>query len=49
MLKSDYREGSNVNSVQEITDLIKIEKGFLKKVFNTAESMAETVKNAGRG
>ncbi|MBI1954536.1 MAG: flagellar hook-basal body complex protein [Proteobacteria bacterium] len=51
MLKSGYREGSNVNSVQEITDLIKIEKGFgfLTKVLNTAESMAEAVKNAGRG
>jgi flagellar basal-body rod protein FlgG len=49
-LQAGFREGSNVNSVQEITDLIKIEKGFgfLTKILNIADSMAESMKGVGR-
>ncbi|HLD95748.1 MAG TPA: flagellar hook-basal body complex protein [Alphaproteobacteria bacterium] len=49
-LLQGFREGSNVNSVQEITDLIKIEKGFgfLTKVLNTADAMSDSMKGIGR-
>lgn len=49
-LLQGFREGSNINSVQEITDLIQIEKGFgfLTKVLNTADAMSESMKGIGR-
>lgn len=49
-LQAGFREGSNVNSVKEITDLIKIEKGFgfLTKILNIADSMADSMKGIGR-
>lgn len=38
-----WRESSNVNSVEEITDLIKIQRGYeqITKVINTGDSMME--------
>ena len=40
-----YREGSNVNAVEEITDLIKIEKVYemLTKVLKTGDAMLEAI------
>ncbi len=42
-IKQGWREGSNVNAVEEVTDLIKIEKNYdlLSKVIKTGDKMAE--------
>lgn len=44
-LLQGYREGSNVNAVEEITDLIKIEKIYemLTKVLKTGDAMMEAI------
>lgn len=44
-VRQGYREGSNVNAVEEITDLIKIEKIYemLTKVLKTGDAMMEAV------
>lgn len=45
VLSQGYREGSNVNAVEEITDLIKIEKIYemLTKVLKTGDAMMEAI------
>lgn len=45
VLMQNYREGSNVNAVEEITDLIKIEKIYemLTKVLKTGDAMMEAI------
>lgn len=47
VIKQGYREGSNVNAVEEVTDLIRIEKNYelLTKVAKTADSMMEKSNN----
>ena len=44
-LKQAYREGSNVNAVEEMTDLIKIEKVYemLTKAVKTGDAMMHAV------
>lgn len=50
VIRHGYREGSNVNAVEEITDLIKIEKIYemLTKVLKTGDAMMEAI-NRVRG
>lgn len=50
VIKHGYREGSNVNAVEEITDLIKIEKLYdmLTKVLKTGEAMMESGNRLGK-
>ncbi|MCX7338505.1 MAG: flagellar basal-body rod protein FlgG [Alphaproteobacteria bacterium] len=50
MIKQGWREGSNVNAVEEITDLIKIEKIYemLTKVLKTGDAMLEKANQIGR-
>jgi flagellar basal-body rod protein FlgG len=45
-----WQEGSNVNSVEEITDLIKIQRLYemLTKVLNAGDSMLEAANRVGR-
>lgn len=45
VISQGYREGSNVNAVEEITDLIKIEKIYemLTKVLKSGDAMMEAV------
>jgi flagellar basal-body rod protein FlgG len=49
-VKQGWREGSNVNAVEEITDLIKIEKVYemLTKVVKTGDAMMESANRMGR-
>lgn len=49
-VKQGWREGSNVNAVEEITDLIKIEKVYdmLTKVLKTGDAMLEASNRVGR-
>jgi flagellar basal-body rod protein FlgG len=49
-LKQAYREGSNVNAVEEMTDLIKIEKVYemLTKAVKTGDAMMGAVNGMGR-
>ncbi len=49
-IKQTWREGSNVNAVEEITDLIKIEKIYdmLTKVLKTGDAMLQAVNSVGR-
>jgi flagellar basal-body rod protein FlgG len=49
-IKQGWREGSNVNAVEEITDLIKIEKIYdmLTKVLKTGDAMLQSVNTVGR-
>ena len=49
-LKQAYREGSNVNAVEEMTDLIKIEKVYemLTKAVKTGDAMMNAVNGMGR-
>ncbi len=49
-VKQGWREGSNVNAVEEITDLIKIEKIYemLTKAVKTADAMMESANRMGR-
>jgi flagellar basal-body rod protein FlgG len=45
LIKQGWREGSNVNAVEEMTDLIKIEKVYemLTKVIKTGDQMMDAV------
>jgi flagellar basal-body rod protein FlgG len=49
-LKQAYREGSNVNAVEEMTDLIKIEKVYemLTKAVKTGDAMMNAVNGMAR-
>ena len=49
-LKQAYREGSNVNAVEEMTDLIKIEKVYemLTKAVKTGDAMMNAVNGMGK-
>jgi flagellar basal-body rod protein FlgG len=49
-IRHGWREGSNVNAVEEITDLIKIEKIYdmLTKVLKTGDAMLESTNHVGR-
>ncbi len=49
-IKQAWREGSNVNAVEEITDLIKIEKIYdmLTKVLKTGDAMLQAANGVGR-
>lgn len=51
LIKQTFTEGSNVNPIKELTDLIRIEKiyGFLTRVINAIDSMADSLKSSGRG
>jgi len=48
-LKQAYREGSNVNAVEEMTDLIKIEKVYemLTKAVKTGDEMMKAANSMG--
>lgn len=47
-LHQGYQEGSNVNAVEEITDLVKIQRGYemLTKVLHAADGMMESTNRA---
>lgn len=49
-IRSGWRESSNVNAVEEITDLIKLEKVYdmLTKVLKTGDAMLEATNRVGR-
>ncbi len=50
-IKQGYREGSNVNSIEEITDIITLQRMFenLTKVLNAGDSMMDASNKIGRG
>lgn len=50
-IKQGWKEGSNVQPVEEITDLIKIQRAYemITRVVNTADSMADTSTKMGGG
>ena len=49
-VKQGWREGSNVNAVEEVTDLIRIEKIYdmLTKVLKTGDAMMDATTKVGR-
>jgi flagellar basal-body rod protein FlgG len=50
VIKQGYREGSNVNAVEEMTDLIQLEKIYdmLTKVLKTGDAMLSAATQVGR-
>jgi flagellar basal-body rod protein FlgG len=50
MIKQGWREQSNVNAVEEITDLIKVQRAYemLTKVLNAGDTMMQAANSIGR-